>query len=303
MPEIAVVVPVFDNRATLPEMGRQLSLALDDLHTDWQVIWVDDASSDGSWAWIRSQCERTSNHRGVRLERNRGQSLAVCVGMAHAPAGAVVVTIDADLEYSAADIGGMVSAVTGPRVFVAGIRPRTEERSWSSDLFNAVTRLLTGDRVGDVGCGFMAIGPELAAEVGRTAVRALALRPYLSSRASSTIRREVRHEPAGTSTTGHRLRARIAIDVLAADPRPARRLGIAAVTALTLGSLTSRSRTVGVAGALTVVAAVGLAARGAVLRHRLVTDPPRVAEFTGPGRQDARHTDHGVSRRAAGGWR
>lgn len=290
MPEVAVVVPVFNNLATLPTLAKELTAALDQMGCDWEVIWVDDASSDGSWAWIQDQCERSTRHRGVRLGRNRGQSLAVCVGVAHAPAGAVVVTIDADLEYSPADIGPMVAAVEDPRCFVAGIRPTTNPRGWSSTMFNAAVRSLTGYREGDVGCGFLAMGSELAAAAARAGVRGLALRPYLAGNASTTVRRAVRYEPAGSSSTGLRPRVRIAVDFLAADPRPARRLGLVGLVALALGTRHGHRCTTGTIGLLGVVAGLVLVIRGARLRHRLDVDPPSASDVAGrspDGRCDA----------------
>lgn len=237
MPEVAIVVPVFNNLATLPALATELDSSLEQLGGDWRVIWVDDASNDGSWSWIRDHCHSTPRNLGLRLARNLGQSLAVCTGLAHAPTGAVVVTFDADLEYSPADIGAMVSAVSGPKVFVAGVRPRRSAGRWTSALFNAAVRTLTSYRVGDVGCGFMAIGPDLAAAAANAGPRGLALRPLLSSLASATVSRPVRHRERGSSGTGRRARARIAFDVLAADPRPATRLVLAAAVVF----MTSRS--------------------------------------------------------------
>jgi len=282
MTELAVIVPVFNNLKTLDHMDRELTEALEGLQLDWQVIWVDDASTDGSWVWIRTRCRQDPRHRGIRLARNCGQSLAVCTGVAEAPVGAVVVTFDADLEYATDDIGGMVAACSGPRVFVAGTRTRTNGRGWTSSLFNLVTRLLTGDRTGDVGCGFMAIGPDLAGATDRAGGRALALRPFLSTHASATVRREVGYAPTGNSTTGGRLRARIAFDLLASDPRPALRLSLAAAALVGMSATTRWLRVARTAGVLAAATAITLKIRWMVLRTAFRHDPPTVAESAPP---------------------
>jgi hypothetical protein len=142
-------------------------------------------------------------------------------------------------------------------------------------------RTLTGYREGDVGCGFLAMGSELAAAAGRAGVRGLALRPYLAANASTTVRRAVRYETAGSSTTGLRPRVRIAADLLAADPRAARRLGLLGLVTLALGTRHGHPSITGSLGALSVVAGLGLVIRGAVLRHRLDVDPPSVSEVAG----------------------
>lgn len=96
-PSVSVVVPVYGNAESLPELWERLSTVLSPGFSDFEVILVDDGSPDDSWAVIQQLANRDGRVKGVRLSRNFGQHPAIAAGFDRA-IGDVIVLMDADLE-------------------------------------------------------------------------------------------------------------------------------------------------------------------------------------------------------------
>lgn len=94
---VSFVIPVLDERETLPELARRLTPVLDELGGDCEVVLVDDGSTDGSFEVMRELHARDPRYRALRLSRNFGHQPAITAGIEHA-AGQAVVVIDADLQ-------------------------------------------------------------------------------------------------------------------------------------------------------------------------------------------------------------
>ena len=103
-PDVSVVVTVFNEARNVDELVERLSRALTAWGRTWEVVLVDDGSSDGSRALLRAAHTRDSRFRIVLLKRNFGQHPAMAAGMLHARAD-VVVTMDGDLQNDPDDIG------------------------------------------------------------------------------------------------------------------------------------------------------------------------------------------------------
>ena len=97
VPAVSVVIPVFNEAGTLRALHERLARTLKDLGQSWEIIFVDDGSSDGSAAILRALHEQDRAVRMLRFNRNYGQHAAVFAGMQRARGG-VVVTLDADLQ-------------------------------------------------------------------------------------------------------------------------------------------------------------------------------------------------------------
>lgn len=167
-PNLSLVVPLYNEAESLPPLTREIARALEPLSLSWEMIYVDDGSTDESLQVLRRLAADDPRLRIFCLERNCGQSAALAAGFHHAR-GPIVVTLDADLQNDPADIPKLLEtlAETGAEV-VCGIRSRRRD-SWlrrvSSKVANAVRNRLTADRVTDVGCTLRACRRDLLLEV------------------------------------------------------------------------------------------------------------------------------------------
>jgi glycosyltransferase involved in cell wall biosynthesis len=152
-PEVSLVIPVFNEEENLPILAEEIREAMEPLGCSYEVIFVDDGSTDGSPGALAGIARRDPAVRIVRQRRNAGQSAALDAGFRHAR-GAVIVTLDADLQNDPADIPRLLQKLEGADV-VAGVRTRRQDtwtRRASSRLANAVRNWATRESIADVGC-------------------------------------------------------------------------------------------------------------------------------------------------------
>jgi glycosyltransferase involved in cell wall biosynthesis len=146
---ISVVLPVYRNRACLPELHRQLTDALGPLTPEYELVFVEDAGGDGSAEWLRDLRSRDEHVVLIELAENGGQHRAVMTGMANST-GTAVVVMDADLQDPPDAIGRLVDAleVEGGVVFARRTsRHQSRGRHLTGRLFKRLLRRLSGTRV------------------------------------------------------------------------------------------------------------------------------------------------------------
>ena len=156
-PELSVVVPILDEDECLAPLTREIEKALSPLQVAFELVLVDDASSDGSRRTLRSLAAEHPWIRVFGFEQTQGQSAALLAGF-RASRGEVVVTLDGDLQNDPADIPRLVQALVGHDV-VSGIRADRQDtwtRKVSSRVANLVRRLFLGDSITDIGCALKA---------------------------------------------------------------------------------------------------------------------------------------------------
>jgi glycosyltransferase involved in cell wall biosynthesis len=174
LPEISLVIPVYNEEPNLPPLAGEIQRTMQALGRPYEVLLVDDGSTDGSLATMIRLASQDPAVRVIRQARNAGQSAALDAGFRHAR-GAIVVTLDADLQNDPADIplllarleGGSTSGESGkgaePFDVVCGVRMGRRD-SWvrrlSSGIANAVRNRLTHESVTDVGCTLRACRAE-----------------------------------------------------------------------------------------------------------------------------------------------
>ncbi|HWM92329.1 MAG TPA: glycosyltransferase family 2 protein [Thermoanaerobaculia bacterium] len=159
--EISLVIPVHNEEENLPVLAAEIRAALEPLGRPYEVIYVDDGSTDGSPEVMRRLAQEDSRTRIVRQARNSGQSAALDAGFRHAR-GAIVVTLDADLQNDPADIPRLLERMDGFDV-VNGVRARRRDnwvRRVSSKIANGVRNRVTRESVTDVGCTLRAVRAE-----------------------------------------------------------------------------------------------------------------------------------------------
>ena len=157
VPELSVVVPVYDEEDGLDALLAEIVAAVGDDPARVEIIVVDDGSRDGTPRLLAAWRERCPALRVLTLAENSGQSAAMACGFAHARADRVV-SLDGDGQSDPADIPRL-AALLDHHDLVCGIRRRRRDgpvKRWGSRLANAVRRLATGDRIVDIGCSLKA---------------------------------------------------------------------------------------------------------------------------------------------------
>jgi glycosyltransferase involved in cell wall biosynthesis len=157
-PDVSIVVPVYDEAENLPELADELDrLLAAESPTRFEVVFVDDCSTDGSLDVLRRLARGKPHLRVLHHVRNWGQSAALLSGFAAARAP-IVVTLDADLQNDPADVPRLLAALAGCDL-VSGIRTHRRDswlRRFSSGLANLVRRAVLHDGITDVGCSLKA---------------------------------------------------------------------------------------------------------------------------------------------------
>jgi glycosyltransferase involved in cell wall biosynthesis len=155
---ISVVVPVHEEERTVALLFEELQAALDPLAEPWEAVFVDDGSTDGSFAALTRLHSAHENVRVVRLRRNFGKAAALTAGFANAH-GDVVVTIDADLQDDPAEIPRLLAKLDEGFDLVSGWKAHRRDpfmRRALSRIFNWVTGRVSGLRLHDLNCGLKA---------------------------------------------------------------------------------------------------------------------------------------------------
>ena len=162
-PEISVVIPVFNEAANLEDLHRELTVSLVALGRPYEILIVDDGSSDSTPERLRSIAARDSRVRVLRLRRNFGQTAAFSAGFDHCR-GEIVVTSDGDLQNDPADIPRLVAMLEDGYDMVCGWR-RQRRDPWSRRLpswfANRLISWSTGVHLHDYGCSLKAIRAEV----------------------------------------------------------------------------------------------------------------------------------------------
>jgi glycosyltransferase involved in cell wall biosynthesis len=160
---ISVVVPVHDEDRSVELLYDELASALEPLARPWEAVFVDDGSTDGSFAALTRLNDRAPNVRVVRLRRNFGKSAALAAGFRHST-GDVVVTIDADLQDDPSEIPRLLAKLDEGFDLVSGWKTQRRDR-WSrrlgSKVFNSVVGRASGLKLHDMNCGLKAYRAEV----------------------------------------------------------------------------------------------------------------------------------------------
>jgi len=149
LPEIAVIVPVYNGRAMLRELCRRLIESLSEITSDFIVVLVDDAGPDNPWPLIREVSHGDERIKGVRLSRNFGQHYALTAGIDVARARWYVI-MDCDLQDAPEDILRLYAKAIEGYDVVTGVRAKEGHRHFkrgSSRLFYALFKILSGVRL------------------------------------------------------------------------------------------------------------------------------------------------------------
>jgi glycosyltransferase involved in cell wall biosynthesis len=166
--DISIVVPVLNEEESLPILHQRLTAALAESGYQYEIIIVDDGSTDGSFEIMQELCAQDEHLRVVRFRRNFGQTAAFSAGFDRAQ-GKVVITIDADLQNDPADIPALMSKMAEGYDVVSGWRvdrkDRFLDRRLPSIIANGLIRWTTGVHIHDYGCSLKAYRREVLSDV------------------------------------------------------------------------------------------------------------------------------------------
>ncbi|OGL13595.1 MAG: UDP-4-amino-4-deoxy-L-arabinose-oxoglutarate aminotransferase [Candidatus Rokubacteria bacterium RIFCSPLOWO2_12_FULL_71_19] len=154
LPVVSVVIPVFNEAGTLVDLHERLARTLKELGQPWEIVFVDDGSTDASAGILRALHEQDRAVRVVRFARNYGQHAAVFAGMQRAR-GEVVVTLDADLQNPPEEIPRLLARMADGTEVVGGWRKSRQDpwpRRAASWAVNRLTSAAVGVPMRDYGC-------------------------------------------------------------------------------------------------------------------------------------------------------
>ena len=152
--KISVIIPVYNEVESINELYNQLTKALED-YIPYEIIFIDDGSSDDSAEIIKKICELNSSTNLIQFQRNYGKSAALAEGFKYAN-GNYIVTMDADLQDDPSEIKNLVNKLEEGFDLVSGWKKDRKDplsKRLPSTLFNFVTRLFTGVHIHDFNCG------------------------------------------------------------------------------------------------------------------------------------------------------
>jgi glycosyltransferase involved in cell wall biosynthesis len=156
---ISVVVPLFNEEESLPELHAWIVRVMNAHSFTYEVIFIDDGSKDASWKIIESLCAQDSSVYGIKFQRNYGKSAALQVGFEKAT-GEVVVTMDADLQDSPDEIPELYRMIMQEDFdVVSGWKKKRYDpitKTLPTKLYNWAARRLTGIHLHDFNCGLKA---------------------------------------------------------------------------------------------------------------------------------------------------
>ncbi len=162
--KVSVIVPVFNEEGNVEPLVAEIVAAMAPLGLPWELLLVDDGSTDASLARIRAACDAHPEVGFLSFQRNRGQSAAFGAGF-EAAAGDVVVTLDADLQNDPADIPALLELYRQGFDMAIGWRVNrmdSQSRRLASRVGNAVRNFLTRETVHDTGCSLKAMRASMA---------------------------------------------------------------------------------------------------------------------------------------------
>ena len=166
-PDISIVVPVFEEEESLPELADRIRAVCEVEGLRFEVWMVDDGSRDGSWNVIQGLHDEDARFAGVRMRRNYGKSAALAMGFERAR-GRYVLTMDADLQDDPGEIPALVALLEEGYDLVSGWKQKRQDplsKTVPSRFFNLVTRAISGIRLHDFNCGLKIYRSEVVKSV------------------------------------------------------------------------------------------------------------------------------------------
>jgi len=168
VPDVSVVVPIYNEVESIPHLLEAIASTLIASELNYEIICVDDGSTDGSADFLRRQAQTRNDLKAIILRRNYGQTAAMSAGFNHA-LGKAIVTLDADLQNDPVDIPLLLAKLEEGYDLVSGWRKNRQDgalkRLLPSKIANWLIRRTTSVNIHDYGCSLKAYRSELVADM------------------------------------------------------------------------------------------------------------------------------------------
>ncbi|MEP2025020.1 MAG: glycosyltransferase family 2 protein [Reichenbachiella sp.] len=166
--DISVVIPLLNEEESLPELHAWIGRVMDEKGFQYEILFVDDGSTDQSWDIISELADKDSHVKGIKFNRNYGKSAALNTGFKNVR-GNVVITMDADLQDSPDEIPGLYEQITQESFdLVSGWKKKRYDpimKTIPSKFFNFVARKFSGIKLHDFNCGLKAYKKEVVKSI------------------------------------------------------------------------------------------------------------------------------------------
>jgi len=162
--DLSVVIPLYNEKAALEELKNKLVEAINQLNLNYEVIFVDDGSSDGSCEILKKLHENDDHVKVIQFRKNHGKAAALAAGFERA-SGKVIVTMDADLQDDPNEIKNLLGKLNQGYDLVSGWKKRRYDplsKRLPSKIFNCVVSWVSGIRLHDFNCGLKGYRCEVA---------------------------------------------------------------------------------------------------------------------------------------------
>jgi glycosyltransferase involved in cell wall biosynthesis len=218
-PDVSIVIPVFNEAENVRPLYHALMSAMQEVERTWEVIFVDDGSSDETFQILKELHAQDDRLRVVRLRRNFGQTAALAAGF-DAAHGTAVVSLDGDLQNDPKDIPMLLEKLAEGYDVVSGWRVRRQEGFWRrrlpSQMANWLISLTTGTRLHDYGCTLKAYRAEVVKELRLYGEMHRFIPALLAGNGARIVEVPVAHHPRqhGRSKYGLSRTIRVLLDLL-----------------------------------------------------------------------------------------
>ncbi|WP_243789474.1 glycosyltransferase family 2 protein [Saccharopolyspora gloriosae] len=161
--EVSLLAPAKNEAESLPKLFAEISAAMDAQPRSWELLIVDDGSTDDGWRVISEHAAADPRVRGLRLRRNFGKAAALAAGVAEVR-GRLLVTLDADLQDDPSEVPRLLAELDAGADLVSGHKAQRKDplgKRLPSKFFNWMTGVITGLRLSDHNCGLKAARTEV----------------------------------------------------------------------------------------------------------------------------------------------
>ena len=167
-PDVSIVIPIYNEQENVEALVVSIEKVMESLGRPWELIFVDDGSTDGTIGKLREICQRYKTVRVIRLRRNFGQTGAMSAGFDHAK-GEIIITMDGDLQNDPEDIPALLKLLEEGYDIVNGWR-KDRQDPWLTKVIpsraaNWLIGRMTGVRLHDYGCSLKAYRSEIIKEI------------------------------------------------------------------------------------------------------------------------------------------
>jgi len=216
---LSVVIPAYNEEENVPILYEKLKKVLDGLGQDYEIIFVDDGSTDGTYQRLKQLAEKDSRLKVIRFKRNYGQTAAMSAGFEHAK-GDVIITLDADLQNDPEDIPLLLEKLKEGYHVVSGWRKDRKDpflsRRLPSMIANWLISKITGVHLHDYGCTLKAYRAEVVKDLELFGDMHRFLPALTKRRGAKITEVVVRHHPRmfGRSKYGIGRTVRVLLDIM-----------------------------------------------------------------------------------------